>query len=1188
MKKIISILLILSMSLSIFSSCGGDTDNQVSLKDFENFQGYTIVRSSKSDVTLYKSAAALSDAIKAVSGVTLPMTTDKTDAAALEILVGVDNRAESESDLLYADYVVSFKNNKLCIFGGSSMAVKNAVDWYIENCLKDSVKIPAKEYKYKAEYDLKDAKVNGILLSEYLIGGASEPSWKDPLEELQDAISSRTGVRLTESEHKILLKKDNTLFDFDAYATLDGDDILLTLGAGCTDANAAKKLLLSLLHSGDITLDRGGMGDVFRVDYFEKEEPVKMKVDNRENPIGIDYKRPEFSWIVNASERGQKQTAYELGISSTREKAEKGEFDVYTSGKVESSETTVKCGVDLKAKTQYFWAVKVYDKDGKELESMGVAHFETGLFGEFGSSNKWIEAQGDASSLASSLFRKEFKLNKALSEVEKARLYSTAAGSQIMYVNGKRASNDYMAPGKSQYTTTLFYQTYDVTSLILDGNNTVAADVGHGWYNAGASGANYGTNTALKAKLIVTYKDGSEQVIDTDSSWLGTKEGPTTTNKYYIGQHVDGRKAIDKWAENGCTSALFKSVKATDKFTTTAGYTMASNFVGENMEPVRCVKVINPTSVEKVGNAYVYHFDQNIVGTSRITASGKSGDEMVVTYSEWLEPNGSVKTSCYANSNGPNNNGVDRYIFRGDSSETVEFDQVYHGFQYISIEGLFEALPLDAVEGLILTSDIERTGYLETSNTKINKYLDNVMWSIRGNFVSTLTDCPTREKNTWTGDAQIFAATASYFANVYNHYRNFEDMTRASAFPSGAIPQLVPTEVTPTSSTALGKTPSGWSDSVIVIPWEMYNQYGDTDIIKDNYDVMKGWISYLLENKVENTTNPANKSTYFVRQGGSYGDHLAYYNYKEGVGYEEADEQFPNGEKTWYETSFNEIGTAFTAYSCDILSQMAKVIGKEDDAKYYADLYEKFAKAWRDNFLESDGITSKANSQTSYAMGLYFKLYEESKMTAAAEKLAEVVKNENHIQTVGFIGMNFLYPALSDNGQFDTAMKIMENQSKPSLLYMVNRGATTIWENYEGGISANHYVFSAPSRWLYTDVLGIAHEYDSDNVGYSHFVLKPTYTSYDSSVTWVKGSYNSTSGKISAEWNISENVFEYTCTIPANTTATLELPVESATSGITESGVNVSEAEGVEFVKSENGRNVYELQSGTYTFKVQN
>ncbi len=1187
MKKVISVLLILAMTLSMFASCGGESE--VKLKDFENFSSYTVVRSAETNVMLYQSAAALVDAIAAQSGVKLPMATDKNDAIANEILVGVKNRDEAKEDLKYADFVVKFENNKLCLLGGSPSAVKNAVDWYIENCLKDGVKIPAKEYRNDVNYDLKDAKIDGILLSEFLVQKPSNAMWQDPMEELQDAISSRTGVRLTESSHKIILQKDEKMTDFDAYVKSEGGNIILTLGFGCDDANAAKKLLLEVLTSGDITLDKGGMGDVYRESHFEKEETVMMRVDNRQNPIGIDYKNPEFSWIVNATERGQKQTAYELGISSTKEKAEKGDFDVYSSGKVESSDTTVKCGVDLKAKTQYFWAVKVYDKDGKELPSMGVGTFETGLFGDFGTSNKWIEAQGDSASLASSLFRKEFTLTKSLSEVSKARLYSTAAGSQIMYVNGERASNDYMAPGKSQYTTTLFYQTYDVTSLILEGANTVAADVGHGWYNAGASGANYGTNTALKAKLIITYKDGSEQVIDTDASWLGTKDGPTTTNKYYIGQHIDGRKAIDKWAENGCTSTKFSAVTATDSFTTTAGYTMSSNFVGENMEPVRCVKVVNPTKVENPATGvYVYYFDQNIVGTSRITANASAGTEMTVTYSEWVESNGRIKTSCYANSNGPNNNGVDKYIFRGDASETVEFDQVYHGFQYIEITGLDKALPLDAVEGLILTSDIERTGYLETSNTKINKYLDNVMWSIRGNFVSTLTDCPTREKNTWTGDAQIFAATASYFANVYNHYRNFEDMTRASARPDGAIPQLVPTEVTPTASTVLGKTPSGWSDSVIVIPWEMYNQYGDTDIIADNYDVMKGWISFLLESKVKNTSNPSDVSTYYVRQGGSYGDHLAYYNYKEGIGYQEADEQFPNGEKTWYETSFNEVGTAFTAYSCDILSQMAEVIGETDDAKYYADLYQKFAKAWRDNFLEADGITSKANSQTSYAMGLYFKLYEADKMSAAAEKLAEVVEKENYIQTVGFIGMNFLYPALADNGQFDTAMKIMENQAKPSLLYMVNRGATTIWENYEGGISANHYVFSAPSRWLYTDVLGIAHEYDSNNIGFNHFVLKPTYTSYDSSVTWVKGSYASIHGEIKAEWKLNGNVFEYTCTIPANTTATLELPVSSTSAAVTESGVDAATAEGVSFVKNENGRNVYELQSGTYTFVVNN
>lgn len=1082
-------------------------------------------------------------------------------------------------------------------------------------------------------------------------------------------------------------------------------------------------------------------------EYYEWTTVKDLQTDYRNDPIGIDYEIPEFNWVMESAKRGEKQTAYELGVAASYEKAVNGDFDVWYSGKVESDMTHAYYGevigeggsaaAALLPRTGYYWSVISYDKDGKEIPASQVAYFETGLFGDFGADNKWIEAdelyvaetnatvsinltvtqgalgvyfgvskdgsekhmwqvsltahgtpllryhynengawkviaQKDISSiipdgaaainkpidmklvledglvktyindeyvfdytmtgsnksvgkiyahtsagengvinsvtvtdkegnvlidgvndtaLAGSLFRKQFTLDKPLAQVECARLYSTAAGSQIMYMNGSRASDDYMAPGKSQYTTTLYYQTYDVKDLLLDGDNTVAADVGHGWYNAGAVSANYGTNIGLKAKLVITYTDGSEQIIDTDSTWLGTKEGPNTTDKYYIGQHVDARKKIDGWNENNSVSSKWTEVIAEDKFTTTAGYTITDNFVGENMEPVRNSLILHPYKVVEAGeNVFVYHFNQNIVGTSRITAEAPEGTEIVVDYSEWLTKGAeTVNTGMYLG-----HNGTDRYIFRGDNGgETVEFDQVYHGFQYIQITGLSEALPLDAVEGLVLTSDMERTGYIETSSTKINRYADNVLWSIRGNFVSTLTDCPTREKNTWTGDAQIFAAVASYYSNVFNHYRNFQNMTRATQYPDGAIPELIPSQ-TPPSSSADGlntKTPSGWSDCLIIIPWEMYNQYGDVTIIRDNYDAMKKWIDFLLTKKITNTTDPADTATYFVRPDGNYGDHLAANNNKTGVGYYV--QEYRTTEWKWREMTYSEVGTAFSAYSCMTLAQMAEKIGETDDAAYYNDLHDKFAKAWRDNFVEANGITPKSKGQTSYAMGLYFDLYEnEEKAKLASEELAQSIEAVGYTQTVGFLGMNIIYPALTMYGQFDTAMKMMENENYPSLLYMVNNGATTIWETYSGyGMSGNHYVFGAPARWLYTDVLGIAHGYEEGNEGYKHFELRPTYASYgDTSVTWAKGSFDSNNGLIKSDWTLSDDrsTFTYNCTVPANTSATLSLPVENTNAYITEGGKPVSESEGVVYIKTENGRKYYEITSGVYEFVVRN
>ena len=952
---------------------------------------------------------------------------------------------------------------------------------------------------------------------------------------------------------------------------------------------------------------------------------VKLQTDYRNNPLGIDDTTPQLSWTIDSTRRGEKQTGYRVGVSSTRENAAKGNFDVWDSGYVQSADTSVVYGsvtgkngkkaAALKARTQYYWTVYAWNKNKVENRSTEIATFEIALLGNFGSSNKWIVAKETesgskkAKETAGRLFRKQFALSQSKTNVVKARLYSTAAGNQIMYMNGKRVSDDYFAPGKSQYTTMLYYQTYDVTDLLLNGDNTVGAEVGQGWYNAGTVASNYGSTVALKAKLIVTYKDGTEQVIDTDSSWQGTLHGATQSNRFYDGQVVDGREYIAGWCENGNKSSKFTAVSAIDSVVTNYG-AIGKTFVAENMEPVRNILTKNPTSATKKSNrAYLYTFDQNVVGTLRITAKASAGTKITIRYCEFLT-NGSITGGEY-----DGHNGQDTYIFRGDAGgETVTFDLVYHGFQYILISGLTEQIELKNIEALVLSSDMEETGMLETSNSKINRYVQNVLWSVRGNFVSTLTDCPTREKNTWTGDAQIFAAASSYFSNVFNHYRNFQLMTRHSQYKNGAIPEIVPDGATNNHTTASASqyAPAGWSDSVVIIPWEMYNQFGDTSIITENYDAMKNWINYILTCKINQAGAEVPyyvKDATDLRLDGTYGDWLHI-----------------NGPASYYQkrtanatdlsavpVSYAEVGTAYTAYCCLILSEMASAIGKTSDATYYKQLHERFAKAWRKNFVAADGYTCLSGGTsvydsttktytaykpgegwyTSYALGIYFDLFETEELKKkAAEKLASLLKDKNYAQNIGFMGMNTIYPALSWNGQFDAAMKMMEKETLPSLLYMVNQGATTIWETYEGTTySRNHYVFGAPCRWLFTDVLGISHNYDADNAGYQHFDLQPHYASYsDTSVTSCKGSYTSRAGTIKSEWKLSSDrkTFTYKCTVPANTSATLSLPVEKANATITEGGKDASKAEGVKFIEVKDGRAYYEITSGVYEFVVKN
>lgn len=937
---------------------------------------------------------------------------------------------------------------------------------------------------------------------------------------------------------------------------------------------------------------------------------IRLQTDHRDLAFGIDERNPALGWMYDGDKRYEKQTAYRVTVATTEDGAQNGTDLAWDTDWVTGDDTLVVYdGEPLRPRTAYYWTVRAKDQDGVELQS-SVATFETALFGEFGDQNYWITLDRDfieenvEGALAAPVFRRQFTLTKPLAQVTRARLYSTAAGSQNMYLNGTRASDDFFAPGKSKYSRILFYQTYDVLPLLKDGDNTLGAEVGHGWFNAGAVVANYGPNVALKAKLIITYADGTEQVIDTDKEWLACGDFRTTLDKFYVGHYIDGRKYADDWCQNDTKFSKFGGVRTFKDDLPFRFGTVGNEFVAERMTPVRHTMTLTPTSMtEPKDGVFLYHFDQNIAGTSRIIATAPAGCEMVVKYGEYLNDEGILTGQEYLG-----HNGSDRYIFRGDEQETVTFDLTYHGFEYLQIEGIPEAPALDQVEGWVLTSDIETTGEMETSHPLINRYLQNILWSLRGNFISTLTDCPTREKNSWTGDAQIFAAVASYVGGVYNHYRNFQDMTRDSQFVNGGLGEIVPEiPYPPMPDATVIPNPVGWCDSIVIVPWELYNQFGDKQILTENYDAMTRFFAFVRDYKIEKADKYVPfylKDATDVRTDGKYGDWLHLPAYGNPNGYHDP----KLGRNV---ISFPEIGTAYAGYMAWILSKTAAVLGKEEDAALYADYHRRYAKAWRVNFVADDGYTctSAGNTTedengartyhdgdgwpTSYAFGLCYDLYEnDDQKRNAAQNLARAMERLDYHQNVGFLGMNILYPALSRNGQFDTAMRMMETETYPSLLYSVTEGATTIWETYQKiDYSRNHYVFSAPGRWLFADVLGITHDYDPQNAGYRHFILQPQYSdNADSKVTWVKGHYRSENGLIKAAWHLSDDrkTFTYTCTVPANTSATLKLPIRRADAVITENGADAAAAQGVTVLGRTADRACYELQSGTYTFTVQN
>lgn len=922
---------------------------------------------------------------------------------------------------------------------------------------------------------------------------------------------------------------------------------------------------------------------------------TNLKVNNREGFFVVDG-NPDFSWNMVSSARGEEQIAYFVGVSTSEDKAKNGDFDVWYSGVFAGNDTLIKYGAEngvgaktaeaLKPQTIYYYAVGLYNKDAFKVP-LAIGSFETGLLGDFGKDNKWIDFRTSEDSYdlspASTLFRKQFKLSQGAENIVKARLYATALGNHIMYINGQRAGKDYMAPGKSNLETYLYYQTYDVTGKLKSGDNTIAAEVGYGWYNAGSVGDQGGKNVALKTKLIVTYKDGSTQVIDSDDSWLATKEGHTTSNQYYGGQNVDGNQRIAYWNSNGSNSSKWKKATASDEVSGSKPIEVKNNFIAEIAEPVTVVETFNPISAEPFvdGNieGYIYKLPQNIAGTLRLTASAPKGTKITIVYTEYS--NGMI-----AGYQG--HNGTDTYVFAGTGNETVEFDLVYHGFQYIIIYGLDNQLPFKNIEALALSSLKNGNSSFESSNSEMNQFVKNTMWTIRNNCVSTFTDCPTREKNSWSGDAQAISYTTTYIFNTYNNFKNIISLLKASQNNAGGTSPILGgnINVNETAPVNTRDTIAVWCDAMVIIPWNMYKASGNISFLSENYNAMKKYLNRVANKPITFNITDENDSQYYIRKGESYGDWLSAYSKKskkyssQGYYVKDTDQG-----QIWVETHYEDISTAYAAYMARIMSDSALILGYKEDAEKYADISEKYAAAWRREWLEEDGVTPKSKSQTSYALGLELYLYEEENREKAAKQLAELIAEDKYMQTSGLVGTNFIYKALQNNGQSATAFKLFFNDTNRSSIWALrNYGATTIPESLERE-TGDHYAFGTPTEWIYSSVLGISQ--NTESYGYGDIVIAPTYNK-ETGVTWAKGSYQSTSGEILSDWKLSDDgkTFTLKCKIPCNSKAVIALPITSNNNTITEGEKEAKNVEGLEFIEFKNGRAYFKAVSGKYNFTV--
>lgn len=797
---------------------------------------------------------------------------------------------------------------------------------------------------------------------------------------------------------------------------------------------------------------------------------------------------------------------------------------------------------------------------------------------------KTYNAKGDdkavlwmpSSDINAPIMRKNVNVTKV---VKRARLYATARGAYWFYINGQRVGDGYLNPGWTDFRHRIMYNTYDVTQMLRQGNNALGIELGHGWFCddfgwAGAMwGDQYGYKPSALAMIKVEYTDGTNETFVTDNTWKVYNGGPLYVNNLYHGVIYDAQREVDGWKEPGFNDAAWEKVAILPP---PPASTEIQGYVGLE---IKNNITLTAKKMTRIGNRFIYDMGQNFAGVPRLkNMKGRKGQTITIHFAEMLypetvpeNPRAPLTREHYERNKGQmymdnyrSAISTDYYTFRGaPEGETFEPPFTQHGYRYVSIDGLDEPLPLEDVEGIVLESVGEQISRYETSNADINQLFNNIVWGQRGNFLAVPTDCPQRDERLgWTGDANVFCRTSTYnmmtgpFFNRW--FYTLRDQKSDNGDVGGYYPSLGGTkEGAPRSGFERG---CGWSDVTITVPWEMYQQYGDLGFVERHYGAMKDYMKF-LESQAKD---------YIYPDAFYWGDWLA---------------PMP--------TNISMLSTAYFGYDARLMREMAKALGKTDDAVYYDKLYRNISRAFCNYFFDSEGYTIEGNhegtprmdTQTSYLLPLAFLELPEDLQQKAVKHLLEAIKRSNyHLQT-GFLGTPLLCNVLSNFGHNDIAYKLYTQTEYPSWLFPVKQGATTMWERWNsytikegfGEVSMNsfnHYAYGAIEEWIMSHNLGI--QRDENRPGYKHILMQPKI---DDTFSFVKGGFRSVYGDIASAWEIKPSGTEIEFTIPANTTATFTLPVSSMDNLKLKKG-----KKGVSSKSFDDGKAVYELKSGTYKF----
>jgi len=902
---------------------------------------------------------------------------------------------------------------------------------------------------------------------------------------------------------------------------------------------------------------------------FAKSMPQKLTVENKLEPIGVDVKQPRFGWTIQTDRQGYRQLAWQIQVASTKEKLEQGNADIWDSKKVNSSDQAFIAyqGNQLQSARQYFWRVKIWSTAGEESVWSEPSFFVTALLNKQDwNSAKWVayeELPADMKVIPGvhlngdhlgergvkraiiPQFRKSFKAKK---EVQQALLFISGLGQYEARLNGEKIGLDFLAPGWTNYEERCLYNTYDVTDKVKAGDNTIGAIVGTGFmyinrerYRKMVRAEGF---PMLRAKLLIRYKNGDTEEINTDETWK-TSPSPITFSTIYGGEDYDASKEQAGWDNVRFDDADWKQVLTIDG--------PGGQMYAQRDYPLRVMQEFDVKEKKTIDkHRFLVDFGQNASGIIRLNVKGNQGDKIKIIPTEVLDDNGLPYQNA---SGGPY---YFEYTLKGGSEETWEPKFTYYGFRYALVEISSKAeqdLEASLQLKLLHTRNSSPTvGSFSSSNPLLNQINELINWGIKSNLASVATDCPHREKLGWLEQTHLIGASLKYNFDVYNLYNKIIDDMIEGQLPNGLVPDIVP-EYVPFEG-GFRDSPE-WGSASIIIPWYLYQWYGDKRVLTKAYPMMKRYLEYL---------------------GTKADKHLL----SHGLG-----DWFDLGPKNPGVSQLTPIALTATAtyyYDADLMTKIAGAIGQQEDAIRYRKMSDTIKKAFNAEFFDPETGVYATGSQTSYAMPLYMGIVNTADRKRVEANLIDSIKAGSNALTAGDVGYRYLLRALEEAGDSQLIYEMNNRDDVPGYGYQIKHGATALTESWPAlkYVSNNHMMLGHLMEWLYSGLGGIRQQ--EGDFGFKHILIEPEMVR---GLDWVKASYHAINGDISVHWQRKNGNLQLEISIPPNTDAQIVLPSIYA-GEITESGKALAANKNITQLAKQGDKIRLGIIAGSYSFTIAN